>query len=63
MTVVKSRAGHPTCKTNLAILLTRGSFFFLVYVTVFGKTNQLARISIITYTWRYSFEHEDANGI
>ena len=34
MTVVKSRAGHPTCKTNLAILLTRGFFFFLVYVTI-----------------------------
>ena len=30
-------------------------------VTVFGKTNRLARKSIIAYTWYQSFGHEDAN--
>ena len=33
-----------------------------VYVTVFRKTNWLARKSIIAYARKYSFKHEDANG-
>ena len=31
-------------------------------MTVFRKTNRLARKSIIAYTWKYTFEHEDAYG-
>ena len=31
------------------------------HVTVFRKTNRSARKSIITYEWKYVFEHEDAN--
>ena len=31
-------------------------------MTVFRKTIQSARKSIITYARKYAFEHEDANG-
>ena len=33
----------------------------ILYVTIFRKTNQFERKSIIAYAWKYSFEHEDAN--
>ena len=33
-----------------------------LYMTVFGKTDQLVRKSIVMYAWKWSFEHEDANG-
>ena len=32
------------------------------FVTVFRKINRLARKLIITYTRKWLFEHEDANG-
>ena len=31
-------------------------------MTVFGKTNRLARKSIIAYVRKWSFEHEGTNG-
>ena len=33
----------------------------ITYVTVFRKTNWSARKSIIAYTRKYAFAHEDAN--
>ena len=38
------------------------SHAMIIYVTVFGKTNQLVRKSVVVYAWKWSFEHEDANG-
>ena len=37
--------------------------YYILYVTVFGKTDLLVRKSIIVYAWKLLFEPNDANGI
>ena len=37
------------------------SSYFMIFVTVFRKTNRSARKSIIAYARKYAFAHEDAN--